>query len=89
MALPPAVIYWVDEAADIQIRGGICSCRFTSGETVIEVRARIPTLLKSIGNGTLAFANWEAEASGRFIRQFPADKEAKPLGGDDHAASRR
>lgn len=56
MGIPPAVIYWVDEAADIQIYGGICSCRFISGETIIEVRARVPTLLKSIGNGTRAFA---------------------------------
>lgn len=57
MVTPATVIYWVDEAAEIQIRGGICSCRVISGETIIEVRARIPTLLQSIGNGTQAIAD--------------------------------
>lgn len=53
----PAAIYWVDEPAAIDIVDGICICRVRTGETIIEMRATVATLLSSIANGARAYTN--------------------------------
>jgi hypothetical protein len=60
--LPPAeVVYWVDEPAIIEIDDdGVVSCRIVSGTTVIELRSRPSTLVKSACQATRAFTSFVA-----------------------------
>lgn len=64
----PAAIYWVDEPAGIDIVDGICVCRVRTGETIIEVRASVATLLQSAENAAIAYAGHLGDQGAQIIK---------------------